>query len=86
MKGMAMPERLVSDPGILDGKPVIRSTNISAELVLELLAAGSDHAEIMEDYPGVTEEDILACLSYAAQLAREWKSTLSAPNPSVTAP
>ena len=76
-----MPERLVSDPTILDGKPVIRGTKISAELILDLLAAGSDHAEIMEEYPGVQEEDILACLSYAAQLAREWKATLAAANP-----
>ena len=41
------------------------------EFILELLAAGRSEAEILDDYPGLTKEDILACLSYASYLAHE---------------
>ena len=71
---MALPERLTIDPEILSGKPVIRGSRISAELVLDLLAHGMSEAEILDNYPGLQHEDILACLTYATQLAREWKA------------
>jgi len=59
--------RIVSDPGVLGGKPVIEGTRISVEFVLELLASGMSETEILEDYPHLTPEGLRACLAYAAQ-------------------
>jgi len=70
---MALPDRIVVDSGILAGKPVVRGTRISVELVVELLAAGWSHAQILASYPPLTEEDIRACLAYASELLREEK-------------
>jgi len=71
---MAWPERIMVDPEILAGKPVIRATRIAVEPILELLAADQSEHEILENYPGLTREDILACLSYASYLAHEYKA------------
>ncbi|HMF79377.1 MAG TPA: DUF433 domain-containing protein [Bryobacteraceae bacterium] len=71
---MDLPERLIVDPEILSGKPVVRGSRLAAEFVIDLLASGMREAEILENYPGLQREDILACLAYASQLAREWKS------------
>jgi uncharacterized protein (DUF433 family) len=60
---MPLLERIVVDPEILAGKPVIRGTRLAVELILELLAAGQSEGEILTNYPGLTREDILACLS-----------------------
>jgi len=70
---MALSERIVVDPKILTGKPVVRGTRISVELVVELLAAGWSHAQILASYAHLTNEDILACLAYAGELLREEK-------------
>lgn len=70
---MPWPERIIVDPEILAGKPVIRGTRIAAELILEFLAAGQSNREILSNYPGLTRKDILACLSYANYLAHEYK-------------
>ena len=61
---MAVSERIVVDPGILAGKPVIRGTRLAVEFVLELLAAGLTESEILGEYPGLTREDVVACLGY----------------------
>src|ERR1017187_4494042 len=61
------------DSKIPTGKPVVRGTRISVELVVELLAAGWSHAQIPASYPHLTEEDIRACLAYASELLREEK-------------
>jgi uncharacterized protein (DUF433 family) len=58
----------------LAGKPVIRGTRIAVEFILELLAAGQSESEILENYPGLTRDDILACLSYASYLAHEYEA------------
>jgi uncharacterized protein (DUF433 family) len=71
---MPWPERITVDPEILAGKPVIRSTRIAVELILQLLAAGQSENEILANYPGLTREDILVCLSYASYLAHEFKA------------
>ncbi|MEO5953669.1 MAG: DUF433 domain-containing protein [Chloroflexia bacterium] len=71
---MPLPNRLTMDPEILSGKPVIRGTRISVELILELLAAGMPQTEILDNYPGLEPDDLLACLAYASQLAQEWKA------------
>jgi uncharacterized protein (DUF433 family) len=71
---MAWSERIVVDPDILAGKPVIRGARMSVEVVLGLLAAGQPEDELLRNYPGITREDILACLSYASYLAHEYKA------------
>ncbi len=71
---MSFSERIVMDPEILAGKPVIRGTRLAVELILELLAAGETEEYLLENYPGITHEDILACLGYASYLAHEFKS------------
>jgi uncharacterized protein (DUF433 family) len=72
--GLPLSELIVVDPEILAGKPVIRGTRLAAEFILELLAAGQSEQDILTDYPGLTPEDILACLSYANYLAHEYKA------------
>ena len=57
--------RITADPGILAGKPVIKGTRISVELVLELLADNPDIAELFAAYPELTIEDVKAALAYA---------------------
>ena len=62
------------DPAVLAGKPVIRGTRLAVELILDILAAGQSENELLTNYPGLTREDILACLSYASYLAHEYKA------------
>ena len=71
---MAWSERITVDPEVLVGKPVVRGTRLAVEFVLELLAAGQTEAEILDEYPGLTREDVLACLAYASYLAHEYKA------------
>ncbi len=71
---MSWPERVVIDPEILAGKPVVRGTRLAVEFILELLAAGQSEAGILANYPGLTREDILACMEYASYLAHEYKA------------
>jgi uncharacterized protein (DUF433 family) len=58
------------EPGKRGGRPCIRHMRIAVEDVLGWLAAGMSHREIIEDYPELTEDDILACLAYAADRER----------------
>ena len=62
--------RIVANPGILGGKPIVEGTRISVEQILGLLASGMSHAEIIADYPDLTEESIRAVLAYAAKALR----------------
>ena len=71
---MPLSERIIVDPEILAGKPVIRGTRLAVEFILELLAAGQSENDILTNYPGLTRDDILACLSYASYLAHEYKA------------
>ena len=70
---MALTDRIVVDPRVLTGKPVVRGTRISVELVVDLLAAGWSHTQILDSYPHLSEDDIRACLAYASELLREEK-------------
>ncbi len=72
--GMPPSKRIVADPDVLAGKPVVRGTRLAVEFILELLAAGQSENDILANYPGLTREDILACLSYASYLAHEYKA------------
>jgi uncharacterized protein (DUF433 family) len=59
-------ERIVVDPKILVGKPVIKGTRIAVELVIDLLARGYSNDQIIEQYDHITPADIQACLAYAS--------------------
>ncbi len=64
---MPSSDRIVTDPAILTGKPIIRGTRLAVEFIIELLAQGWSDAQVLENYPGLTKEDIIACLAYAAE-------------------
>jgi uncharacterized protein (DUF433 family) len=68
--GMAELERITITPGIRSGKPCIRGTRMTVSDVLEYLAGGMTEAEILDDFPELTREDILACLAFAAERER----------------
>ena len=57
--------RVALDPNVLTGKPVIRGTRLAVEFVIGLLADGWSEADVLANYPGITHDDILACLAYA---------------------
>jgi uncharacterized protein (DUF433 family) len=71
---MPWSDRIVVDPEILAGKPAVRGARLAVEFILELLAAGQPESVVRANYPGLTHEDILACLSYASNLAHEYKA------------
>lgn len=65
-----MPQRIVSDPKVMMGKPVVAGTRITVELVLEKLATGRTFEELLDAHPRLTREDILAALAFAASALR----------------
>ncbi len=67
---MQLSERITLDPAVRSGKPVIRGTRITVTDVLEYLAGGMSHEEIIADFPDLTEEDIQAALAFAAERER----------------
>ena len=67
---MDLYERVVVDPAILAGKPVVRGTRLAVEFIIELLAQGWTDAEILRNYPGLTRQDIQACLAYASNVLK----------------
>lgn len=60
--------RIVANPDVLVGKPVIKGTRISVELVMDLLAASYSPTQILEQYDHLTVDDIHACLAYAREI------------------
>jgi uncharacterized protein (DUF433 family) len=64
-------DRIVIDPKILVGKPVIRGTRIAIEFVIDLLAEGWSSQQIISTFPHVTERDIAACLRYAGSMMKQ---------------
>ena len=63
---MDWQDRILIDPGILVGKPVIRGTRLAVEFIIDLLANGWTEPQILDSYPGVTLDDVAACLHYAS--------------------
>jgi len=61
--------RIVVNPKVMAGKPILKGTRITVELVLRLLAQGLSAEEILKDYPHLTKDDITAVLLYAAKIA-----------------
>jgi uncharacterized protein (DUF433 family) len=72
MTEKALLKRIVADPKIMWGKPVIRGTRLTVEIIVEKIAYGATFEEIEKDYPFITTDDIRAALLYAAKsLSRE---------------
>jgi uncharacterized protein (DUF433 family) len=65
--------RIVLDPEILVGKPVVKGTRLAVEFIVDLLAQGWSEENILRNYPGLTVEDVRACLSYASTVLHEQK-------------
>ena len=63
---MHWQDRIVVDPGVLVGKPVIKNTRLAVEFIIDLLAQGWTEADVLQNYPGLTRQDIQACLAYAS--------------------
>lgn len=63
--------RISIDPQICFGKPCIRGHRIWVSLILDLLADGQTVADILDNYPGLVEADIYACIAYGAEMSRE---------------
>ncbi len=64
--------RISIDSNICFGKPRIRGHRIWVSLILDFLASGMTFEELLEEYPGIEREDILACIAYGAELARDY--------------
>jgi uncharacterized protein (DUF433 family) len=67
---MATQAEIISDPNIMMGKPVIKGTRITVEMILEKMAAGETVEDLLEAYPHITREGILAALGFAAKALR----------------
>jgi uncharacterized protein (DUF433 family) len=63
--------RITVDPEVLAGKPVIKGTRMAVEFVVELLANGWTIEEVLENYPQLKREDVIAALKYAAEVLKE---------------
>ncbi|MFA5889862.1 MAG: DUF433 domain-containing protein [Actinomycetota bacterium] len=61
-----MSGRIITDPHLAVGKPTIRGTRIPVELILEFLACGWSISDVLDNYPRLTDDDVRACLAYAA--------------------
>jgi len=71
-RGMAAPDRIQIDPKVMLGKPVIRGTRITVELLLRKLGEGASEADLLDAYPQLTRDDLQAAMTYAADtLAHE---------------
>jgi len=64
-------DRIITNPAVLAGKPVVKGTRIAVAVVLEYLAQNPDFDELFTDYPRLTMEDVKACLEYAQTVVQE---------------
>jgi uncharacterized protein (DUF433 family) len=71
--------RISIDANVCFGKPCIRGHRLWVSLILDFLASGMSAEEIVEQYPGIEKEDILACIAYGAEMTRERYVDLPAP-------
>lgn len=63
--------RILVNPNVCFGKPCIKGHRIWVSLVLDMLASGWSMQELLDNYPGIEEADILACIAYGAEMSRE---------------
>jgi uncharacterized protein (DUF433 family) len=68
---ISLLDRISIDPNVCFGKPCITGTRIWVSLILDFLASGMSFEEVVDDYPQLTREDILAALAYGAEMSRE---------------
>lgn len=71
VQSRTMYPRIVSDLGILGGKPIIRGTRISVEFILELCAGGASHSDVLRLYPHLAPQDVEEALRYAADVVSQ---------------
>jgi uncharacterized protein (DUF433 family) len=76
-----MHERISIDPGICHGQACVKGTRIPVHQIVRMLANGDTIEDLLEEYPAIKREDILACLDYSASLAEEQVTPLEAVNP-----
>ncbi len=67
MTDQQLLERITVNSKVMAGKPVIKGTRLTVEYILNLLAHGTSQAELLEEYDGLTPEDIQACLLFASR-------------------
>jgi uncharacterized protein (DUF433 family) len=67
VKDQQLLDRITLNPKVMAGKPVIKGTRLTVEYILNLLAHGASMEEILEEYKGLTPEDIQACLLFATR-------------------
>lgn len=65
---MDWKDRIVVDPDVLVGKPAIKGTRLAVEFIIDLLAQDWTEGDILRNYPGLTRDDIRACLNYASEI------------------
>lgn len=63
-----MNDRIIIDPDVCNGRPVIKGTRITVHTVIEFLSAGDSVDDVLEEYPSLSREDVLACMEWAARL------------------
>jgi len=71
MNRQELLQRISLDPEVCFGKPCIRGHRIWVSLILDFLASGMSINKILEEYPGLKKDDILACIAYGAEMSRE---------------
>jgi uncharacterized protein (DUF433 family) len=76
---MNWEDRITIDPKVLVGKPVIRGTRLSVEFIVGLLAEGWTEQQVLDNYPGLVHDDMLACLRYASDVLKSEKVYLVHP-------
>ena len=75
---MNWQDRITVDPKVLVGKPVVKGTRLAVEFIVELLANGWSEQQIQDNYPGISHEDISACLHYATDILKSERVYLTA--------
>lgn len=68
MNKNSLLERIIVDPEIMTGKPIIKGTRLTVQYIIGLLAQGASMEEIIQEYEGITHQDILACLCFATEM------------------
>ena len=71
MNSEELLKRISIDPNVCFGRPCIKGHRIWVSLILDMLTSGMTEGDILEDYPQLTRQDILACLAYGAEMTRE---------------
>ena len=65
---LSSSERIAIDPAVLAGKPVVRGTRPAADSIIGLLVQGWSDSDVLRNYPGLSREDVAACLQYASEV------------------